>query len=79
MQYQSYKNAPLMLMRSEANAMRCTFPPPPKHKCQAGWKNLAAYGEGKIRHTNFHQAGIYHFRDRCDVFVSNCKFAYLTQ
>ena len=42
-----------------------------------GGRSWLPFGEGKNCHTNFRQAHIYYFRDKCVVFASNCKFAHL--
>ena len=44
-----------------------------------GSQKLAAFGEGKNGHKNFHQVRICYFCDKCVVFVRNCKCANLTQ
>ena len=40
-----------------------------------GGRSWLPFGEGKNCHTNFRQAHIYNFRDKCVVFARNHKFA----
>ena len=40
-----------------------------------GGRTWQPFVEGKNGHENFRQARMYNFRDKCDVFAGNCKFA----
>ena len=44
-----------------------------------GGRSWQPFVGGKNGQTNFRQTRIYHFRDKCVVFVPNCKFANLNQ
>ena len=44
-----------------------------------GGRSWQPFVEGKIAHKNFRQARICYFRDKCDAFAWNCKFANLIQ
>ena len=44
-----------------------------------GGRTWQAFGGGKNGHETFRQARMYNFRDKCDVFARNRKFANLTQ
>ena len=47
--------------------------------CQQGGRTWQPFVGGRNGHENFRQARIYNFRDKCDVFARNRKFAKLTQ
>ena len=44
-----------------------------------GGRSWQPFVEGKNGHENYRQARIYYFRDKCEVFARNHKFANLTQ
>ena len=44
-----------------------------------GSRSWQPFGEGKNGHKSFRQARICYFRDKCIVYVCNCKFANSTQ
>ena len=50
-----------------------------KHHYRHDGRSWQPFVEGKNGHENFRQTGIYYFRDKCVVFVRNCKFKNLTQ